>query len=100
MEETQICPCHQPLEPMHQFMGDPDSEILNLEVHRLALAIAKKALDDNHFKTAQKTMDRQPPSYKIGDRVCFKNEQPGKWDLKWRLGYRISKLSAMDIFCT
>ena len=34
-------------------------------------------------------MDREPPSFKIGDRVYFKNKQPGKWDLKWRPGYRI-----------
>ena len=63
--------------------------MLNLEPHRLALAIAKKMLDKNHFKTAQKTMDSTPPSFKIGDRVYFKNKQPGKWDLKWRPGYRI-----------
>ena len=43
---------------MQQFLGDPDSGMLNLEAHRLALAIAKKTLDENHFKTAQKTMDR------------------------------------------
>ena len=30
-----------------------------------------------------------PPNFKIGDRVYFKNKQPGKWDLKWRVGYRI-----------
>ena len=63
--------------------------MLNLEVHRLTLAIAKKVLDENHFKTAQKTMHRTPPSFKIGDRVYFKNKQPGKWDLKWPPGYRI-----------
>ena len=63
-------------------LRDPDSGLLNLEAHRLALTIAKKTLDENHFRTAQKTMDRQPPSFKIGDRVCFKNKQPGKWDLK------------------
>ena len=63
-----------------------------LEAHRLALAIAKKTFDENHFKTAQETMDRTPPSFKIGDRVCFKNKQPGKWDLKWRPGYRIVRI--------
>ena len=63
--------------------------MLNLEAHRLALAIAKKMLDRNHFKSAQKTMDRTPPSFKIGDRVYFKNKHPSKWDLKWRPGYRI-----------
>ena len=63
--------------------------MLSLEAHRLALAIAKKTLDENRFKTAQKTMDQTPPSFQIGDRVYFKNKQPSKWDLKWRPGYRI-----------
>ena len=75
-------PLHKLLEPMQQFLGDPDSGMLNLEAHRLALAIAKKTLDENCFKITQKTMDRTPPSFKIGDRVCFKNKQPSKWDLK------------------
>ena len=66
--------------------------MINLEAHRLTLAIAKKPLDENYFKTAQKTMDRQPPSFKIGNRVCFKNKQPGKWDLKCRLGYKIVQI--------
>ena len=34
-------------------------------------------------------MDREPPSFKIGDKVYYKNKQSGKWDLKWRPGYRI-----------
>ena len=63
--------------------------MLNLEAHTLISAIAEKTLDKNHFKTAQKTMDRTQPSFKIGDRVYFKNKQPSKWDLKWRPGYRI-----------
>ena len=84
-----ILPLHQLLEPMQWFLGDPDSELLNLEAQRLALAIAKKTLDENCFRTAQKTMDREPPSFNIANRVYFKNKQPGKWDLKWRLGYRI-----------
>ena len=50
---------------MQQFLGDPDSRLLNLEAHHLALAIAKKMLNENHFRTAQKTMDRQPPSFKL-----------------------------------
>ena len=74
---------------MQQFLGDPDSGMLNLEAHRLMLAIAKKTLDENHFKTAQKTMDRTPPTFKIGDNVYFKNKQPRKWDCEWRPGYRI-----------
>ena len=63
--------------------------MLNLEAHRLTLAIAKKTLDDNNSKTAQKIMDRTPPSFEIGDQVYLKNKQPGKWDLEWRPGYRI-----------
>ena len=35
-------PLHQLLEPMQCFLGDPESGMLNLETHRLALAIAKK----------------------------------------------------------
>ena len=71
-------PLHQLLEPMQHFLGDPDSGMLNLETHRLALAIAKKTLDENRFKMAQKTMDHRPPSFKIGDRVYFKNKQLSK----------------------
>ena len=63
---------------MQQFLADQDSGMLNLEVHRLVLAIAKKMLDENHFKAAHKTMDRKPPTFKIGDRVYFKNKQPSK----------------------
>ena len=37
-------------------------------------------------------MDSTPPSFKIGDRVYFKNKQSGKWDLKWRPGYRIVQI--------
>ena len=74
---------------MQQFLGDPDSGLLNLEAPCLALALAKKTLDKNLFRTAQKTTDRQAPSFKLGDRVYFKNKQPGKWDLKWRPGYMI-----------
>ena len=66
--------------------------MFNLEAHRLALTITKKTLDENHFRNAQKTMDRQPPSFQIGDRVYFKNTQPSKWDLKWRPGYRIVQI--------
>ena len=40
------------------------------------------------MKTASE-MPTKPPSFKIGNRVYFKNKQPGKWDLKWRPGYRI-----------
>ena len=74
-------PLHQLLEPMQHFLGDPDSGMLNLETYRLALAIAKKTLDENRFTAIQKTMAWDKPSFQIGDRVYFKNKQPGKWDL-------------------
>ena len=82
-------PLHQLLEPMQHFLGDPDSGMLNLETHRLALAIAKKTLDENRFTATQKTMAQDKPAFHIGDHVYFKNKQPGKWDLNWRPGYRI-----------
>ena len=82
-------PLHQLLEPMQHFLGDPDSGMLNLETHRLALAIAKKTLDKNRFTATQKTMARDKPAFQIGGHVYFKNKQPSKWDLKWRPGYRI-----------
>ena len=82
-------PQHQLLEPMQHFLGDPDSGMLNLETHRLALAIAKKTSDENRFTAAQKMMAWDKPAFQIGDHVYFKNKQPGKWDLKWRPGYRI-----------
>ena len=65
-------PLHQLLEPMQCFPGDPDSGMLNLETHRLTLAIAKKTVDENRFKMAQKTMDRKPSMLKIGDCMYFK----------------------------
>ena len=37
-------------------------------------------------------MDRQLASFKIGDRIYLKNKQTGKWDLKWRPGYRIVQI--------
>ena len=73
-------PLHQLLEPMQQFLGNLESGLLNLEAHHIALAIANKTLDDNCFRTAQKTIDKEPPSFKIGNRVYFKNKQPGKWE--------------------
>ena len=80
---------HQLLEQMQWFLGDPESRLLNLEAHWLALAMAKKILDEDHFRPAQKTMDRELPSFKLHDRVYFKNKQPGNQSVKWRPGYRI-----------
>ena len=85
-------PLHQILESMQCFLGDPDSGKLNLETHRLALAIVKKTLDENPFTATQKMLARDKPGFQIGDRVYFKNKQPGKWDLKWRPGYRIVRI--------
>ena len=74
---------------MQHFLGDPDSGMINLEKHRLALAIVRKTLDANRFTATQKTIARDKPAFQIGDHVCFRNKQPGKWDLKWRPRYRI-----------
>ena len=85
---------------MQHFLGDPDSGKLHLETHRLALAIAKKTLDENRFTATQKTVSRDNPTFQIGDHVYFKNKQPGKWDLKWRPRYQIVRICAMDITST
>ena len=73
---------------MQHFLGDPGLGMLNLETHRLALAIAKKTLDENRFKTAQKTIAWKNPAFQVGDHVYFKNKESSKWDLKWRPSYR------------
>ena len=77
---------------MQHFLGDPDSGMLNLETHRLALTITKKTLDENIFTAIQKMMVRDKPAFQVGDCVYFKNRQPGKWDLKWRPRYRIAHI--------
>ena len=82
-------PLHQLLEPMQHFLGDPDSGKLHLETHRLALAIAKKILNENRFSATKETTSQTNPAFQIGDCVYFKNKQPGKWDLKWRPRYWI-----------
>ena len=79
-------PLHQLLEAMQRFLGDPDSGLINLEAHHLSLATAKKTLDENCLELHSKQQTREAPSFKIGDRVYFKNKQPGKWDLKWGPG--------------
>ena len=71
---------------MQQFLGNAESGLLNLEDQQLALAIVRKTLDENCFWTVQKSMDRETLSFKIGNRIYFKNKQPGKQDLKWRPG--------------
>ena len=80
-------------QPLHQLLlGDPDSGLLCLDQHQPSLSIAKKYLDDHRFLTAEKMTDRAEPGFKVGDRVYFKNKTPGKWDLKWRAGYRIIQI--------
>ena len=74
---------------MQQFLSNPDSGCLDLKLNHLAVAIAKRTLDENRFKHAQKKTNHTPPNLKVGDRMYFKNKQPGKWDLKWRASYRI-----------
>ena len=76
-------PLHQLLEPMQHFPGDPGSGMLNLETHRLALAIAKKTLDENRFKTAQKTMAQEKPSLP-SRRSCILQEQTA-----WQMGLKM-----------
>ena len=71
-------PLHHLLEPMQCFLVDPDSGVLNLETHRLALGIAKKTLDENRFTATQKTMTRDKPAFQGGDCVYFRNKQLGK----------------------
>ena len=72
---------------MQHFLGDPDSGKLNLETHRLTLAIAKKTLDKKQIHSYSK--DSSKKAFQIGDHIYFENKQPSKWDLRWRPGYRI-----------
>ena len=58
-------PLHQLLEPMQHFLGDPDSGKLHLETHRLALAIAKKTLDENRFTATQKLLKETTQPFKL-----------------------------------
>ena len=55
-------PLHQLLEPMQHFLGDPGLGKLHLETHRLALAIAKKTLDEDRFTATQKDSCKGHPS--------------------------------------
>ena len=57
---------------MQHFLVDPDSGMLNLETHRVALAIAKKTLDENRFAATQKMIARYKPAFQVGDGVYFK----------------------------
>ena len=68
-------PLHQILEPMQCFLGDPDSGKLHLKTHRLALAIAKKTLDENRFTATQKPLSRDNPAFQ---------EQT-----TWKMGFKV-----------
>ena len=69
-------PLHQLLEPMQCFLGAPDSGMMNLETHRLALAIAKENLDENRFKTVQKTMEKIPHPSRLEIMCTSKTNSP------------------------
>ena len=56
---------------MQHFLGHPASGKLNLEIHRLELAIVKNTLDENRFTATQRTLARDKPAFQIGDRVYF-----------------------------
>ena len=89
-------PLHQLLEPTQQFLGDPDSGMLNLEAHRLTLAIAKKTLDENHFKSAQN--HGQDTTF-LPDRrqsIFQKTSSPANGTLNGDLDIELSELSMMD----
>ena len=90
----------QLIQPLTRFLGDPDSGLLCLNQHQLSLSIDKKYLDDHRFLTAEKTMDRAEPGFKVGDRVYFKNKTPGKWDSNGEQDTESFGLSAKDATCT
>ena len=55
MMDTPDRPFDDWLEPMQQFLGDPESGHLDLKSHCLALPIDKKMLYENRFKHTHKT---------------------------------------------
>ena len=85
---------------MQHFLEDQESRQLNLENHHLTLAIVKKTLDENYFRNALKTTDRKPASFQLGDRVYFKNKQPGNWIKNGDPDTGLFILSVMDTTCT
>ena len=76
------------------------SGLLNLEAHQLALAITEKTLDKNCFRTSQKIMDREPTSFKIGNRANFKNKHQENGISSGDLDTGLFILSMMDTTCT
>ena len=65
-------PLHQLLEQMQQFLRDPDSGCLDLKLHHLALVIAKKSLDENWFKHAQKMTNCTQPDFSFATEYSSK----------------------------
>ena len=69
---------------MKHFLSDPDSGCLDLESHCLALAIAKKTLDENQFKHAQKMTKLHPTQFQSwciecnGHYLHIENQATGK----------------------
>ena len=85
-------PLPQLLEPIHQFLSDPDSACLDLKSHHPTLAIAKKIFDENRFKHAQKTTTCTPPNFKVSDRVFFKKQAAWQMEPKmesWFTGFSV-----------
>ena len=75
----------------NQCSGSSVSACLDLKSHCLALAIAKKTLDENCFKHAQKMTHCIPSNFKVAYRVFFKKST-------WQMG---SKMEAdYRIVCT
>ena len=66
---------------MQRFLGDPESGLLHLEAYHLALTIAKKTLNENCFRTAQKT-HREAPSFQIGDKSLLQEQGDRKMGLE------------------
>ena len=62
---------------MQHFLVTQILDVFNLEMYGLALAIAKKTLDENRFRNAWKTSDLHL-TFK-SDRMYLQNKQPVKF---------------------
>ena len=81
-------------------LGNPESGLLNLETHLPALTIAKITLDENCFRTAQKTIDREPPSSKQVTQSTLKTNNQENRTPSGDLDIGLFILSIMDITYT
>ena len=78
--------------PLHQLSGTNATFLRWLRIWKTQLRKSSPCTSHcqrRHWMKIVSRNHRKPPSFQIGDRVYFKNKQPGKWDLKWRPGYRI-----------